>query len=241
MALEDREAAVKKPRRRDVQKDESWPRKPVAEPPPEGVDLDKVYEPAEDTHLLLRAAQEEVRPDDVVLEMGAGRGLISKSLVPLARRVIATDINPGAVRLLRLEGIETIRADLFTGIGSRFDLVLFNPPYLPTGEEEVLDGWLNRAFDGGDTGRDTINRFLEALGVHLETEDGRALLLVSSLSDPSEVAEKARRVGLEVEVAAAEKYFFEELLVLRLSLPRGANSGSHVAKIPAGADPREAI
>jgi release factor glutamine methyltransferase len=241
LALEDRETGVKKPRQIDGEMDERWPLKPVAVPPPEDGDLDEVYEPAEDTCLLLRAALEEVSADDVVLEMGAGRGLISKSMVPLARRVIATDINPGAVRLLRREGIDTIRADLFSGIRSRFDLILFNPPYLPTGEEEVLEGWLNRAFDGGDTGRDTINRFLEALGDHLRARGGRALLLVSSLSDPSEVAQKARRVGLEVEVAAAEKYFFEELLVLRLSLPGGPTPDLREGRSRREGTPREAI
>jgi len=181
-------------------------------------EMEEVYEPAEDTHLLLRVALEEVGPDDRVLEMGCGRGVISKSLVPLARRVLATDLNPSAVRILRRAGIDAIQADLFSDIRSKFDLVLFNPPYLPTAEDDVLEGWLNFAFDGGKTGRDTINRFLEMLKDHLEPEKGRALLLISSLSDLSEVALKAEKEGLTTEVVAREKYFFEELFVLRLAL-----------------------
>jgi release factor glutamine methyltransferase len=190
----------------------------AAEDAAEGASLDDVYEPAEDTHLLLRVALEEVGPSDRVLEMGCGRGMISKRLAPLARNVLAIDINPSAVRTLRRAGIDAVQADLFCGIRSKFDLVLFNPPYLPTAEDEVLKGWLNFAFDGGKTGRDTINRFLEMLKDHLEPEKGRALLLVSSLSGPSELKEKARREGLTVEVVAREKYFFEELFVLRLTL-----------------------
>lgn len=178
----------------------------------------EVYEPAEDTHLLLRVALDEVGPEDRVLEMGCGRGVISKRLAPLARSLLATDINPSAVRLLRRAGIDTVQADLFCGIRSKFDLVLFNPPYLPTGEDEVLKGWLNFAFDGGKNGRDTINRFLEMVGDHLEAERGRALLLISSLSGSWQVIEKAREEGLSVEVVAREKHFFEELLVLRLTL-----------------------
>ncbi len=183
-------------------------------------DPDDVYEPAEDTHLLLNASLKEVGPTDRVLEMGCGRGLISRRLVPLAGTVLATDINPSAARSLQRTGIDAIRADLFCGIRSRFDLVVFNPPYLPTAEDEVLEGWLNFAFDGGITGRDTINRFLEALEDHLDPERGRALLLVSSLCGLSEVAEKAEREGLKVEAVAREKHFFEELFVLRLSLRR---------------------
>lgn len=205
---------------------------PAAEGDNDDDGLDQVYEPAEDTYLLLAAALEEVDPQDLVLEIGCGRGVISRSLAPRARRVIATDVNPFALRSLRgRPGIETVRADLFRGIGegagagagargragARFDLIIFNPPYLPTAEDEVLKGWLNFAFDGGKTGRETIDRFLEGLIDHLAPAGGRALLLVSSLSDPAKVREKAEEEGLAVEVVAREKHFFEELLVLRLT------------------------
>ncbi|HPJ30347.1 MAG TPA: class I SAM-dependent methyltransferase [Methanothrix sp.] len=195
---------------------------PAAEDDDQDDGLDQVYEPAEDTYLLLAAALEEVDPQDLVLEVGCGRGVISRSLAPRARRVIATDLNPFALRSLRgRPGIEAVRADLFKGIGAgeraRLDLVIFNPPYLPTEEDEVLKGWLNFAFDGGKTGRETIDRFLEGLKDHLEPRRGRALLLVSSLSDPAKVREKAEEEGLAVEVVAREKHFFEELLVLRLT------------------------
>lgn len=183
-------------------------------------ETDLVYEPAEDTFLLMRAALEEVRPADSVLEMGCGRGLISRELTSKACRVIATDINPHALRMARKMGVETVRADLFRGIKARFDLILFNPPYLPTGPQDKLDGWLNLAFDGGVSGRGTINPFMEDLRDHL-APGGRALLLVSTLSGLSEIEEKARSEGLEAMVVAREKYFFEELVVLRLR-PAGA-------------------
>ena len=183
-------------------------------------ETDLVYEPAEDTFLLLRAALREVGPADCVLEMGCGRGLISRELTSKARRVIATDINPHALRMARKMGIWAVRADLFRGIGARFDLILFNPPYLPTEPQDKVDGWLNLAFDGGVSGRGTINPFLEDLRDHL-APGGRALLLVSTLSGLSEIEEKARSEGLEAMVVAREKYFFEELVVLRLR-PAGA-------------------
>ena len=113
-----------------------------------------------------------------------------------------------------------MRADLFRGIKARFDLILFNPPYLPTGPQERLEGWLNLAFDGGVSGRGAINSFLEDLRDHL-APGGRALLLVSTLSGLSEIEEKARSEGLEAVVVVREKYFFEELVVLRLR-PAGA-------------------
>jgi release factor glutamine methyltransferase len=104
-----------------------------------------------------------VAPEDAVLEIGCGSGIISKALRHRARWVVATDVNPAALRRLRREGVEVLRADLFAGIRGRFDLVLFNPPYLPTEEDEGPGGWINFAFDGGKTGRETIGRFLEGL------------------------------------------------------------------------------
>jgi len=160
-----------------------------------GEGTEGVYPPAEDTHLLLAASLKEVAPEDAVLEIGCGSGIISKALRHRARWVVATDVNPAALRRLRREGVEVLRADLFAGIRGRFDLVLFNPPYLPTEEDEVLAGWINFAFDGGKTGRETIGRFLEGLRDRLVPERGRALLVVSSLSGPDEVEEKARSFG----------------------------------------------
>jgi hypothetical protein len=45
----------------------------------------------------------------------------------------------------------------------------------------------------------------------------RQLLLLSSLCGPGEVEAKARAEGLAVEVVLRERYFFEELLVMRLN------------------------
>lgn len=176
-----------------------------------------LYLPAEDTCLLLKVAEKEVKSTDSILEIGCGRGIISKRLQPLAARVLATDINPSATKMARIAGIESIRADLFRGINARFDLIIFNPPYLPTTDEERLDGWLNHAFDGGVTGRDTIFRFLEDLSDHL-TKDGRALLLVSSLCGLDEVRKKVKDAGLIYEEVAVESHFFEKLVVLNLKI-----------------------
>ena len=110
-----------------------------------------VYQPAEDTYLLLKVSMAEARGSDKVLEVGCGSGLISRNLVPRVRDVLATDINPFAVSMVKEYGIPVIRADLFRGIKAEFDLVIFNPPYLPTSEEEKAAGWMNFALDGGDS------------------------------------------------------------------------------------------
>jgi release factor glutamine methyltransferase len=175
----------------------------------------EVYEPAEDTYLLLKAALSEAKPSDSVLEIGCGMGIISRNLAPKVRSILATDINPHAVRIVRGSGIPTVRADLFKGIKTKFDMIIFNPPYLPTSEEERSDGWLNFALDGGYSGRETINGFLEDLGAHL-APGGRALLLISSLTGLREVEEMIRTAGLDSCRIASEKHFFEQLHILKI-------------------------
>ena len=179
------------------------------------INHEEVYQPAEDTYLLLRAALAEAGLADRVLEIGCGSGFISQELGPKVARLLATDINPHAVRAARARGIEVIRADLFKGIKGKFDLILFNAPYLPTQPKERTGQWIDYALDGGENGRQTVDRFIEDLAGHLRP-GGRALLLISSLTGLAEVLRTAKAAGFTAEVVADEGCFFERLYVLRL-------------------------
>jgi release factor glutamine methyltransferase len=178
---------------------------------------DEVYTPEEDTFLLLKAALAEAKPEDRVLEVGCGSGFISRELALHVGSLLATDINPHAVRATKALGIEVVRADLFWGIRGKFDLVLFNPPYLPTNAAERNDQWINYALDGGESGRETIDRFLNCLACRL-CPGGRALLLISSLTGPKEVQEMAIAAGFAAKTVANVGCFFEQLYVLRLEV-----------------------
>lgn len=175
----------------------------------------QVYQPEADTYLLLEAARREVKPGDRVLEAGTGSGTIAAGLSGCAR-VVATDINPHALRCARQKGVEVARADLFAGIRGPFDLVLFNPPYLPTLPEERLDDWLEYALDGGESGREVIGRFLEHVGEVL-SPGGRVLLLISSLTGLPAVRELLIKQGFRAEVVESRVVEDEILYVLRFS------------------------
>lgn len=178
---------------------------------------EEVYPPAEDTYLLLGAALSEARMEDRTLEIGCGSGILARELSSRVQCLIATDINPHALHATRSRAgdVELIQADLFKGIGGRFDLVLFNPPYLPFKPEERSGGWIDWALDGGESGRETINRFLRELEDHL-LPGGRALLLISSLTGLHEVMETACTQGFQAKVVLNERCFFEQLYVLRI-------------------------
>ncbi|GLI45641.1 HemK2/MTQ2 family protein methyltransferase [Methanoculleus bourgensis] len=175
---------------------------------------DQVYPPAEDSFLLLRAALREVRPADRVLEVGTGSGYVGASVLGRAASVVATDINPYAVECARARGVATVRTDLFAGLSGPFDLVLFNPPYLPTLPEERIDDWLEYALDGGPTGRAVIERFVADVGRVL-APFGRVLLLVSSLTGPDAVRELFAGQGFVSFIVDSEPLEDETLYVLR--------------------------
>lgn len=184
-------------------------------------DTDHVYEPAEDSFLLAKAALKEAKQGMQILEVGAGSGFVSTVLLGNLKgiRLLATEINPYAARCARENGVEVIRTDLFRGIKSKkpetlFDLILFNPPYLPTSEEEKVPGWLNYAFDGGISGRETLDRFLDEVGNYLKP-NGKILVLISSITGLEAIMDKMRRLGFTADVVERKKISFEELIVVR--------------------------
>ncbi|MDF1557369.1 MAG: class I SAM-dependent methyltransferase [ANME-2 cluster archaeon] len=176
--------------------------------------LPNIYEPAEDSFLLVDALLENIRPGSHVLEVGCGSGIVSVFALERCVSVVATDINPHAVRCARLNGIHAVRTDLFAGIKGTFDMVVFNPPYLPTSEDERVGGWDDLMLDGGMSGRDIISRFVEEVGTHLKT-NGQVLLLISSLTGINEVTSLMQDAGMSVEQVAESRHFFEKLVVLK--------------------------
>lgn len=181
-------------------------------------EMPTVYEPAEDSRLLADAAVDRVGDDELVLEVGVGSGYVAERVAEeTGARVVGSDVNPDACAAARDRGVETVRADLLDPFAAgSVDVVLCNPPYLPTPPEREWDDPLEHALSGGEDGRRVVRPFLADVGRVLR-DGGRGYLLISTLTGVEEVADLAAEAGLDARRIAEEAFPFERLLVLEIT------------------------
>lgn len=179
----------------------------------------KVYKPCDDSFILGEALAAEVRKGEKVLDMGTGTGIQALIAASKGGEVTAVDINNKAIECLRynaeLNGLETrtIKSNLFSEINHSFDLIVFNPPYLPEDEMDPKDE-LTLAWDGGKDGREVVDRFLEQFESNLNRK-GRVLLIQSSLNGLYSTMKKFKELGFKPEIISQKNFFFEKLYVIR--------------------------
>ncbi|HEX9815349.1 MAG TPA: HemK2/MTQ2 family protein methyltransferase [Candidatus Thermoplasmatota archaeon] len=180
---------------------------------------DDVYDPHDDTELLIEAVR--AKPGEAALDLGCGAGLVGIQLRKLGARVVCSDLNESALRLARENAkrnnvdVMVARTDLTKGLRlGRFDVVAFNPPYLPTTPEERLSKPLNYAFDGGDDGLAPTNRFLDECQ---KDPPGRVFIIGSNLQGNGGVEQSAHDRGMRVRVACTKNLSWETLTVYDLS------------------------
>ena len=87
-----------------------------------------------------------------------------------------------------------------------FDLVFFNPPYLPSATIE------DEAVDGGPTGVEVPVSFLEE-GLRVLREGGTIVALLSTEGDVESFLSHCSNLGLAVESVAEKRLFYETLSV----------------------------
>ncbi|MGM0399151.1 MAG: HemK2/MTQ2 family protein methyltransferase [Halobacteriota archaeon] len=181
-----------------------------------GIETD-YYEPAEDSMLLADVAVADVEASDLVLDVGTGSGFVGARIRDEAgARVVGSDLNPHACRRAVAAGIEAVRADLVSPFADGvFDVVTFNPPYLPADDDAARDDWVEVALTGGESGRAVIEPFLDDVGRVL-APDGRVYLLVSTLTGIEAVVKRAGARGFSSVVLDETSFPYETLVVLKL-------------------------
>jgi release factor glutamine methyltransferase len=146
-----------------------------------------VYLPREDSFLIQIAVKDYAKGS--VLDMGTGSGIqaLTAATNRNVKKVLGIDISKEAVEhcksKIHNKKIRFAVSDLFSNAKGKFDTIIFNPPYLPADRYKA-----DVSVIGGQKGHETIERFLDDSGRHLN-ENGRIILLFSSLTGKERVDE----------------------------------------------------
>ncbi|MEK6887939.1 MAG: HemK2/MTQ2 family protein methyltransferase [Candidatus Aenigmatarchaeota archaeon] len=176
---------------------------------------ESVYYPMEDSLLLAKVVENLKLKGKTVFEVGCGCGLLSIIATKAGALATAVDINPVAVKAAKENAerlgctLTALESDLFSNITGSFDLIIFNPPYLP-----VEEGETDLTYAGGATGREVIEKFVVEVKSHLNP-GGLVLILISSLTGEKEVIELFKKQKMSATSIMREKIEWEELIVIR--------------------------
>lgn len=174
----------------------------------------EIYEPQEDSYLLKKCVTPAVRGR--VLDLGTGSGIqaLAAAENSKVREVVAVDINPEAVKRLQQKHarkLHALQSDLFENVEGQFNVIIFNPPYLPQDK-----GITEPALYGGKKGWEIAERFFQNAAKYL-LPDGKILFLFSTLTNKKKIEEIISRYLFSFKEIANEKLSFEELFVYEVT------------------------
>jgi methylase of polypeptide subunit release factors len=145
----------------------------------------------------------------------------------------ATDINPHALQVARWTALENgllappimqlraIQCDLASELLPQcqgcMDVILFNPPYVPTPDEEVQGHGIEASWAGGRHGRRVVDRAIPQISQLLSRPHGVCYMITVDDNDPEELAEQFHNLGLAMRPLVRRRACNEYLTVQKLT------------------------
>ncbi|KAM3960310.1 hemK methyltransferase 2 [Aphomia sociella] len=191
-------------------------------------DFDYVYEPAEDSFLLIDALEKDLqylkdKNPTYCLEVGSGSGIIITAFGMAFPNAfcISTDINLKACEMSVTTAkhnkvlLEPVNMDLVSSfVDNKFDVIIFNPPYVVTETQECGGADITASWAGGIKGREVTDRLLNMIPKKL-AENGTFYLLLIEENIPDEVIYTMKMQGYKSELVIRRKVRNEQQLVLK--------------------------
>ena len=163
---------------------------------------ERVLIPRPETEGLTRLALSSAEPGDKVLDLCTGSGAIAIALKKesdkknMKLQVTACDVSADALEVAKNNAakckaeVKFVQSDLFSRLRGRFNLIVSNPPYIPTDviptlEREVKDHEPHLALDGGKDGLDFYRRIANEAGKYMEK--GGSLLMEVGIDEAQAV------------------------------------------------------
>ena len=208
-----------------------------------------VYPPSDDTYLIIDYFKKNVSENFFdglpinnirkILDMGTGTGIIAlflqeikKNLSKFTTEIIASDISDAAIRCATLnertnnykDGITFIKSDLFRkfppNLQHSFEIIVFNPPYLPSinyKENDPIRRSNDSNWDGGERGFEVFLEFINQVKDFLNSEQKYYIYYISSSStDLSHLNAELETRGFQNRVLNKRHVFFEDIILNRL-------------------------
>jgi release factor glutamine methyltransferase len=169
--------------------------------------LPGVFQPRSDSWMLADALRSWMPAGARVLDVCTGSGVVALAAARHgAGAVTAVDVSSRAVVTVRcnalLNGVRVraLRGDLFDAVGGeRFDVVVSNPPYVPSEDDALPSRGARRAWDAGRDGRELLDRIVDGAAAHL-LPGGLLLLVHSSVIGEEATLSRLRSRGLGASV-----------------------------------------
>lgn len=215
-------------------------------------DYNLVYEPSDDTFLMLDALLYDFSNENAqklnsitnVLEIGCGTGVSTIFMGQLLNEIksdaslYVTDINKDAIRVaidtaekngINMDLFKAMKCDLATPLleelKNKVDVLIFNPPYVPTPEDEVGSEGIEASWAGGANGRVVFDRAIPQIASLLSYPNGVGYIITVDDNKPEQIADiMMERYGIQVTPFFRRIARNEYLSVQKFTLTRDISS-----------------